>query len=228
MSRKLIWIFAVSLAVILLLSACERSAVAPQSQATPTEEMAGDQPTVALPEAYKTQTTSAAYTALALTMQPGAPSTISTTTPATPTSTRYWDASITPTTGILVPTITGNPLAATPTPGRPATYTLQQGEYPYCIARRLNINPEELMALNHLVDGAIYQPGLVLNIPQTGGSYPGSRALRPHPTTYTVQLDDTIYKIACVFGDVDPIYLAAFNSLAAPYTLQTGRVLNIP
>jgi LysM repeat protein len=226
MSRKLSLILALMLAAILVLSACERSAISPQTQATPTGDSAGDQPTVALPDAYKTQTTSAAYTALALTMQPGAPSTFGASQTPNPTITGLFD--VTPTTDILVPTTAGNPLAATPTPGLPATYTLQFGEFPYCIARRLNLNPDELLALNNLVDGAVFQPGLVLKIPQTGNPFPGGRALRPHPGTYSVQVDDTIYKIACVYGDVDPIYLAAFNGIAAPYTLQTGRVLNIP
>ena len=29
---------------------------------------------------------------------------------------------------------------ATPTPGRPATYVIQDGEFPYCIARRFNVD----------------------------------------------------------------------------------------
>jgi len=226
MSRKLILIFAITLAVILFLTACERSAVVPQSQATATEDMGPDQPTVGLPDAYKTQTIAAAHTALALTMQPGAPST--TGASPTPTNTRYWDLTVTPTTSIVLPT-TPAVIATAPTPtvGRPATYTLQSGDFPYCIARRFDVNPDDLMSLNHLTDGMILQPGLVLNIPQTG-SFPGTRALRTHPTTYTVQLDDTIYKIACLFGDVDPIYMAAYNGIVPPYTLTTGKILNIP
>lgn len=226
MSRKFIWIFVITLAVILFLTACERSAVLPQAQATATEQAGPGQTTVGLPDAYKTQTTSAAYTALALTMQPGAP--VSTSGSPSPTVTHYWDLTVTPTSSIILPTTQNNPTVPTPTVGRPTTYTLQSGDFPYCIARRFNVDPDELMALNNLTDGMILQPGLVLNIPQTGKSFPGERALRPHPTTYTVQLDDTIYKVACLFGDVDPIYLAAYNAIPSPYTLTTGRVLNIP
>ena len=226
MPKKTLLVLTLTLAVIVFLAACERSAVAPEAQATPTEETDQD-PTLGLPDAYKTQTTSAAYTALAQTMQPGG-STVATVETPVQTSTGYWDPTATPTTYILLPTVGGVPGASTPTPGIPTTYTLQQGEFPYCIARRLNIDPDELLSLNNLVDGALYQPGLVLTIPQTGHTFPGTRALRTHPGTYTVQLDDTIYRIACVYGDVDPIYLAAYNGIAAPYTLTTGSVLSIP
>ncbi len=32
-----------------------------------------------------------------------------------------------------------------PTPGIPSSWTLQKGEHPYCIARRFNVNPDELL-----------------------------------------------------------------------------------
>jgi hypothetical protein len=114
---------------------------------------------------------------------------------------------------------------------RPATYTLQRGEFPYCIARRFNVAPSELMALNGLTaaQSRALQPGLVLQIPQTGNPFPGTRALQPHPTTYTVQSStETIYAVACKFGDVDPVNIANQNGLVAPYTLTFGQVLNIP
>ncbi|HJS20048.1 MAG TPA: LysM domain-containing protein, partial [Anaerolineales bacterium] len=41
--------------------------------------------------------------------------------------------------------------AATSVPGsRPGTYTLQAGEFVYCIARRFNVNPDETLSLNGL------------------------------------------------------------------------------
>ncbi len=226
MSKKVIWILTMSLAVVLLLAACERSAVAPQTLATPTNSTSGSQPTVPIQDAYKTQTAAGTITALVLTMQPGGP--VTTTTGETPTT---QPANLTP----LAPTLTpgfggGNPAAPTPTPGKPATYTLQQGEHPYCIARRFNVDPAELLSLNGLTEASAtsLQPGLSIRIPQTGNPFPGTRALVAHPASYTVHLDETIYKIACYFGDVDPIYLAAYNNIPAPYTLTTGTVLSIP
>ncbi|HAE58364.1 MAG TPA: hypothetical protein DCG54_02360 [Anaerolineae bacterium] len=112
---------------------------------------------------------------------------------------------------------------------RPATYTLQKGEFPYCIARRFNVNPADLLSLNGLTraQSNSLQPGLVLRIP-TSGVFGSERALLAHPTTYIVQSGDSIYSIACKFGDVDPVNIAAVNGLGAPYTLTVGTSLQIP
>lgn len=112
---------------------------------------------------------------------------------------------------------------------RPASYTLQKGEFPYCIARRFNVNPADLLALNNLsvAQSNVLQPGLVLQIPASG-AFTADRALLPHPAQYTVQQGDTIYSIACKYGDVDPVNIAAVNALSAPYTLTVGTVLQIP
>jgi LysM repeat protein len=112
---------------------------------------------------------------------------------------------------------------------RPATYTLQKGEFPYCIARRFNVNPADLLSMNGLsvAQSSALQPGLVLKVPSSG-AFGAERALLPHPAQYTVQAGDSIYSIACKYGDVDPVNIAAVNALAAPYTLTVGTVLQIP
>lgn len=118
--------------------------------------------------------------------------------------------------------------AATPTPGIPSKYTLQKGEFPYCIARRFNVNPEELLSTNGLGLNSQTYPGQTLKIPQTGRTFPGSRSLVSHPTDYKVKTGDTIYSIACAFGDVDPIYMANFNNLKEPYSLEAGKTIKVP
>jgi LysM repeat protein len=120
------------------------------------------------------------------------------------------------------------PVVPPPTPGLPATYTLQAEEFPYCIARRFNLNPDDLLRLNGLSKNSVFYPGLTLKIPQTGGTWPGERAWHKHPADYTVQANDTIYGIACYYGDVDPMVIALINGLSAPYTLKAGQVLHIP
>jgi LysM repeat protein len=114
----------------------------------------------------------------------------------------------------------------TATPGIPATYVVQPGEFPYCLARRFNVNPTELLNLNGV--GSLLQPGMTLKIPQTGNPFPGTRALKAHPTTYTVVSGDTIYTIACQFGDVDPNAIIQANALTPPYTLTPGQTIHIP
>jgi LysM repeat protein len=116
-----------------------------------------------------------------------------------------------------------------PTDGPPpATYTLQKGEFPFCIARRFDLNQSELLAINGLNLNSKPGVGTVLKLPQTGNGFVTDRALKSHPTNYTVKSGDTIYSIACQFGDVSPDMIALQNDLDSPYTLSSGQVLRIP
>lgn len=115
-------------------------------------------------------------------------------------------------------------------PSKPSTYTLQKGEYPYCIARRFNVDAATLLSINGLWATSIVKPGIVLKIPESSTWNPnqGSRSLKPHPTDYKVFAWDTIYTIACGFGDVDPNDIIAVNGLESPYKLTAGTILHIP
>jgi LysM repeat protein len=232
MTKKLYLILVLVLAAVMLLVGCQRSAsTAPL--ATPTQGAisipqnvgggATEDPMKML-QVYATQTAMAAL---------GLPT-------ATPTVLNSGGTAITPmpsatSTSVLPPVgqATNTPVVAATTPAatavvaRPFTYTLQAGEYPYCIARRFNLNPDDLLALNGLTNGQLFQPGLTLKIPTTG-TFPGPRALRNHPTTYVVVADDTIYKIGCYYGDVDPLTIASVNKLVAPYKLTIGQSLTLP
>ena len=116
----------------------------------------------------------------------------------------------------------------TATPGIPQSYQLLKSEFPYCIARRFNVNQTELLNLNGLGSGSVLPVGYTLKIPQSGNNFFGQKALLNHPTNYTVVAGDTIYKIACKYGDVDPNAIVQVNSLQAPYNLSAGQVLHIP
>ncbi len=219
MSKKVIIIIALALTATLLFAACERSAGQPVL-ATPTEAGATSLPTgISLVQAWGTSTAIAMQTAAAQGL-------IS----PTPTETPNSQTLVPPTGGATTPVST-TPVIVVPTltPGHPASYTLQKGEFPYCIARRFNVDPTALLAANGLTLASAQdlQPGLLLNIPASG-SFPGGRSLHTHPATYTVQVNDTIYKIACFFGDVDPSSIAAANNIAVTTPLTTGQVLNIP
>lgn len=110
----------------------------------------------------------------------------------------------------------------------PTSYPLQKGEFPWCIARRYNISPMELLALNGLNLDSRVDVGFVLKIPQTGKPFGAERSLKTHPVDYTVRSGDTIYSVACAFGDVLPDALISANGLASPYTLTVGSVIRIP
>jgi len=165
------------------------------------------------------------------------------TPPAQPQSTE-----ITPDSGATVPsgavaTATNTPLlsSASPTATQPAptaiidapgTYTLQRGEHPYCIARRFNVNPDELLAASGLTRDQAYSlaTGTTLRIPQTGNPFPGTRPLRSHPDTYTVaDATMTVYGVACAYGDVDPAAIVQANSgLSLGSVLIVGQQIIIP
>ncbi len=115
-----------------------------------------------------------------------------------------------------------------PTAEVPSTYVLQKGEYPYCIARRFDVDAGALLNLNGWSTNAVVSPGTTVRIPQGTSWSSGSRALKSHPTSYTVVAGDTIYTIACAFGDVDPNAIIVVNGLESPYTLTSGQTLDIP
>ncbi len=231
MKRKAYFIPAFLALAMLFLSACERSLTTepiPLPTATATSEIGFEgvptEDPIQLLYAYATQTAMALGTSTETT-----PEVVVTSTEATPAEGTGTDVISTPwseTETIATPTIWLD--VPTATPGLPQTYVLQPREFPYCIARRFNLDPEELLAINNLTDGQLFQPGLELKIPQSGKTFPGERALIPHPATYTVQANDTIYSIACAYGDVDPMMIAYVNGLTPPYTLTAGQVLNIP
>ena len=125
------------------------------------------------------------------------------------------------------PTQTPVPVAK-PTAGVPKTYVLQEGEFPYCIARRFNVDVNELLTINGLTEYSLLQIGYTLNIPQSGNKFIGKRALLNHPTNYSVVAGDTIYSIACKYGNVDPLAIAQANGLSSPYTLSSGQSIHIP
>ena len=229
MSKKVtIIILLVVTAAVLLLAGCERSAsptklatptTGPVNKKTQTAQAALASPTpqatgLSLVQAWGTSTAIYVQTAVATGLFTAVPQSPANLTPGVPPTGAPAST--------LVPGVsTPFPAVATATPGRPATYTLHKGEFPYCLARRFNVDPADLLSMNGLSNGVALQPGLTLKIPQTG-SFPGTRALHSHPATYTVQVDDSIYSIACYFGDLDPTSIAALGSIT------TGTVLNVP
>ncbi len=144
---------------------------------------------------------------------------------AAPTSTPIVLATSTP---IVLATATATAISyPTPTPGRPATYTIQAGEYLWCIARRFDVSIDALYSANKMNYQS--QPGIgtVLTIPSSG-SFGSGRARRAHPATYTVSWGDTIGSIACYYGDADPNTIYAANGMTPGTPLTIGQVLQIP
>jgi LysM repeat protein len=177
--------------------------------------------------------TAAAQTTIANGGTPSTPQPVATTNTAVTPLAGGTLAVVTPTNNVVVIATTPVvvvPSGPSPTAGpKPATYTLHAGEFPYCIARRFNVNPDELLSINGLTDGQLYYPNLTLKIPQTGNPFPANRALLTHPATYTVVAGtDTVYSVACKYGDIDPAAIASVNGIAVSAKLTSGQKLNIP
>lgn len=215
MNKKMIGLILILVIASLALSACERPATrAPGGAATPTSEIpfpVATQPQIMVDILKGTQT------AAALTPQTGG-GISSTSTPSFAFST--------PAAATSAPEAASTPYPAS-TPGKPASYSLLHGEFPYCIARRFNVNPVDLLSMNGLNMDSFPATGTKLNIP-TSGSFPGERALKAHPTTYTVRAGETIGMVACYFGDVDPNLIYSANGITTGTALTTGQVLQIP
>jgi LysM repeat protein len=147
-------------------------------------------------------------------------------------------ATVTPTPIIeLNPTATATQAVVTtstsvPSGSRPTTYTLKPGEFPYCIARRYNVDPDELLRLSGLSSAQAnsLSSGTVLTLPQSG-TFPGDRSWHDHPATFTVGVTyntNTVYGVACYYGDIEPSTIASNNNISFDATLTAGQTLNIP
>ena len=120
--------------------------------------------------------------------------------------------------------------AVIPTLTRPATYALQKGEWPICIARRYDLDLNALFSANGLTMDSRPANGAVLKIPSSGtwnaAAY-GARTLHKH-ADYKVVSGDTLYTIACYFGDVSPEGILAANGLKTAADVKVGSTLKIP
>jgi LysM repeat protein len=145
------------------------------------------------------------------------------------------------TAGTGTPKTTTAATAAATTCG-PTSYTVLSGEWVYSIARKFNVDPQEIIDLNGLVAPYALTPGQTLKLPGDCPSgttpvvvatvTPGGPTITPGGTiaagtVYYVQAGEWVYSIARKFG-INPQAIIDTNGLAAPYTLSVGQKLIIP
>ena len=113
------------------------------------------------------------------------------------------------------------------------TYTLQEGDTLVCLGRRFNVSITQLMSQNGVTDPDQVQVGNTIVLPRNPSAWSmvdgyGARMLIRHPATYTVQSGDTLFSIACAYGDVRPENLATQNQLVLGEPLEPGLTIVVP
>lgn len=220
MSKKVRMLLILLLAVLSLVSACERKA----SRAPVVVPQKTDKGKTPLP--INNEYTHATQTAQAVSAQFNQPTMIVTNSKGTAVAITAMPATPTPA-GPPTPT----PLPPTPVVTKPAKYAVQSGETIYCLARRFDVDPDDLLAANGLDNWSMLHIGQELTIPQTG-KWPGpSRAIEgtSHPDVWQVSPGETVYMVACAYGDVYPEQILAVNgNIKDPNDLTGLKTIQIP
>jgi len=213
-------VMVVVLVMLVMSTACTLSASKPPAKATATGELNFLTPTT-VAGAIATQTAIAKAPQVA-TATPEPPTAAPTAVPTAKAQSQGSGSSSSSGGGSSARTI--------PTLTRPSTYTLQKGEWPICIARRYDLDLASFFSANGLSMNSRPGVGTVLKVPSSGNwnsSAYGSRALRSH-TDFKVGASDSLYTIACYFGDVSPEGILAANGLNNSGDVHSGMTLKIP
>ncbi len=222
MKTKLLIFAMITILAGIMVAGCERPAPLPPTVATATSEIPFPLPNNKTLDTTQLGTmTAVAKTPPVVTAAPtqGQPNVENTPVPPQPTQPPAPASTNTPRPVIQVPSAT---------PGRPSTYTIQAGDTFYCIARRFNLNVGDFLSLNGLSTSSLAQIGQVVKIPQSGTWNSGDRALKAHPAEYTVVSGDTLNRIACKYGDVDPSAILVANGMSSANDIKVGNTINIP
>lgn len=123
--------------------------------------------------------------------------------------------------GALVLTFAPIRADAAPPPNAPETYIVQPGDTLFSIATRFRTTVAAIKQLNGLGASDLIQVGQKLLIPITDAPVTAA------PILYTVQENDTLYRIALRYGTTVRV-LAQLNDLANPNLIAPGQAIAIP
>ena len=145
--KKKIAIITLIIVLGLALSACNRSLSTPPAEVPQTTEPASEEPfTIEEPPAEEAVAKDPAVE------EPESPEAAD---PAQPTAVHDAPAATAEPIPTPVPTLVP---VVIDTPVVPTSHVLQQGEFPYCLARRFNVDPNTLLSVNGLSQNAWGQP----------------------------------------------------------------------
>ena len=110
---------------------------------------------------------------------------------------------------------------------------LQEGDDLVCLARRFDISVAQLLSQNGIETPEEMGVGDTVLLPRSPNSWSmldgyGRRILVLHPASYTIQNGDTLFSIACSYGDVRPEDIAVKNQLVLGEPLPVGLTIAIP
>ncbi len=113
------------------------------------------------------------------------------------------------------------------TGGQVSSYTVQEGDTVYSIARRFNTTPEAITQFNNLANPDSLVVGQTLQIPSgvppAGEAQPGGTG----KTVYTVQPGDTMFSIAQRYHTTVDV-ISSVNQIYNPWYIHVGQKLVIP
>jgi LysM repeat protein len=227
------WLILVLAAVLVLAVGCDR----PDPQvAIDTPQPMNVTPQVAAPESVATTA-------------PGAESTLSPESAATPTlpppvlpTTEGAAAEQTPqvlpttpvqpepTVSALQPTPQPQPTAAAVTAQGNILHTVKSGETLFSIGRLYNVNPYAIAAANNIPYPYIIYPGQQLTIPTGGTTPPGPTPPPPSGQCryyHTVRPGENLYRISLAYG-VPMATIASANGIVNYNLIYAGQTLCIP
>lgn len=97
---------------------------------------------------------------------------------------------------------------------KPAEHAIAKGETVMCLARRYNVNADDIISINKLDDPGTLAIGDKLKIPTTG-EFPGDRQANSYtrPDTYMITGETTASEVACWYGNVYPEEVMQANNL---------------
>ncbi len=215
--KKPIFFFFILIVLVLAVAGCTRSA----SKAPNMTPEVIDQVSTLLP--VDQQIYNATMTAQAIIEEFNMPTQIVQNEQGTPVAITQMSPTAIPT-----PTPTSAPTPTLQALTRPQSWAVQGGETVYCLSRRFDVDPGDMLSINNLYAGSMLNIGDVLLIPQTGSWPGGDRQILEHPDTWTVTAGETVYEIACAYGDVWPEHIIQANGLTEPYDLSGIETLQIP
>jgi len=107
------------------------------------------------------------------------------------------------------------------------TYTVQRGDHLMKIARQLELDWQELAAVNEMESPYLLLPGQVLRLPASSQpSVTSPPAEIEVPEYYTTQRTESLFALAHYYG-LDWLQIAALNNLNFPYALPPGQTLRL-